>query len=382
MKVHHFSQATATEPIYFTALEAAAIDRDKGVIRGVSVITSGITAKGHNLQTDETTLLQMHDLGRKKVRVPVKWNHKTGADAVNGYLTNFRIEENKLKADWHLLKTHKQYEHALELAERMPDGVGLSASFVGKNEKKAGKTLARCEDLLSVDLVSSPAANPDGLFEAGVDTAEDDMAEKTKPGAEPEKKGEEEVSLASVMGVLTQLGQRFDTLEQRFDALEEDEPEGGEHHEEPEAEEEEHDFGSLQGVVTYLNSRLEAIEDEREQQEFEAVVQNLEQRFEEVTAVNEQLLQENEVMATALQKLSEESGSVVEFTAGTDGSPEAKITKAPNGRELTAFETRVEQLKGEGKNFSAALLEAQEEDPARYRQHLAAKGAIAQEMAG
>ena len=114
------------------------LDKEAGVIRGVSVITGGVQAKGHNLEVDATTLAQMHALGEKKGQVPVKWNHKTGADAVNGFFTNFRIEGTKLKADWHLLKSHGQYSHAMELAERMPENVGFSASFMGLSELSDG----------------------------------------------------------------------------------------------------------------------------------------------------------------------------------------------------------------------------------------------------
>ena len=63
-------------------------------------------------------------------QVPVKWNHKTGADAVNGYVTNFHIDGQNLRGEWHLLKTHSQFQQALELAERMPRNIGLSAAFV------------------------------------------------------------------------------------------------------------------------------------------------------------------------------------------------------------------------------------------------------------
>ena len=153
-------------------LDASAVDRTHGVIKGVSLITSGVQARGHDLHVDETTLEQIEGCAGEMGQVPVKWNHKTGADSVNGYLTNFRREGNKTKGDWHLLKTHSQYEQAMELAERMPGNIGLSCAFVGKEESKAGRKFARCEELISVDLVAQPAANPDGLFGAVVDTRE------------------------------------------------------------------------------------------------------------------------------------------------------------------------------------------------------------------
>ena len=144
------------------------IDKAKGVIYDVSLITSDIEARGHDLHTDDTTLEQLCELATEMGQVPVKWNHKTGADSVNGFVTNFRVEGNKTKADWHLLKSHSQFDHAIELAERMPQNVGLSVAFVpAKPATVNGKKFARVEELVSVDLVAQPAANPGGLFEVG-----------------------------------------------------------------------------------------------------------------------------------------------------------------------------------------------------------------------
>ncbi len=145
-------------------LSNESVDTINAVIRGVSVITSGLIAKGHALTVDSTTLSQMHACAVSRGQVPVKVDHQSGASAVCGYLDNFRIQGLKLKADWHLLKSHQQTAQILEIAQRMPAGVGLSASFTSPANAEAGK--ARCGELLSVDFVSLPAANPDGLFDA------------------------------------------------------------------------------------------------------------------------------------------------------------------------------------------------------------------------
>jgi hypothetical protein len=151
---------------FFAPLATQKVDPANGVIYGVSVITSGIKARGHDLEVDSTTLSQIKECAEKLGTVPVKWNHRTGADAVAGYLENFRIEGGKLLGDWHLLKTHAQYGQAIEMAQRMPRNVGLSAAFMGEDEMSGGAKKARCSELISVDLVAQPAANPDGLFEA------------------------------------------------------------------------------------------------------------------------------------------------------------------------------------------------------------------------
>jgi hypothetical protein len=185
------------------------VDPVNGVIHGVSVITSGVTARGHNLEVDMKTLRQLLECGQKMGTVPVKWNHRSGADAVAGYIDNFRIEGEKLLGDWHLLKSHSQYEQAMEMAARMPKNVGLSAAFMGDDEKlSGGKMAARCHELISIDVVATPAANPTGLFEAKVDNAtmkETLMSNQntTQPeGAAP--------SLADVMAAISTINERLD----------------------------------------------------------------------------------------------------------------------------------------------------------------------------
>jgi hypothetical protein len=141
------------------------VDTEAGVIRGVSVLTSGLVARGHDLAVDGVTLKQLIAAAEAKGgQVPVKVDHKSGAAAVCGYLDNFHLDGGKAKADWHLLATHPQRDQILEVAQRMPTGVGLSASFIAPPDAERGK--ARVQELISVDYVTLPAANPDGLFSA------------------------------------------------------------------------------------------------------------------------------------------------------------------------------------------------------------------------
>jgi len=154
MKTLFFSQSLASSNV----------DDVNAVIRGVSVITCG-TARGHDLEVDAITLDQMQECAKLKGQVPVKVDHQSGAGSVCGFLTNFRRGEGKLKADWSLLKSHAQTPQILETARRMPGGVGLSVAFVSTpGSTSDGKPAARCNELISVDYVALPAANPDGLF--------------------------------------------------------------------------------------------------------------------------------------------------------------------------------------------------------------------------
>ncbi|MBV5332143.1 hypothetical protein JZU54_00840, partial [bacterium] len=70
---------------HFSPLSPGRIDRAGGVIYGVSVMTEG-EARGQEIEVDSTTLSQVRAAAERMGTVPVKWNHKSGADAVAGYL--------------------------------------------------------------------------------------------------------------------------------------------------------------------------------------------------------------------------------------------------------------------------------------------------------
>jgi hypothetical protein len=148
-----------------TPFTADKIDEVNAVIRGVSVMTAG-PARGHSLDVDGVTLSEVLDCALKRESIPVKIGHSSdgaGAADVCGFLDGFRLDGGtKLLANLHLLSSHPASERLIEIARRMPNGVGLSASFISSENAPAGK--ARCAELLSVDIVTFPAANPDGFF--------------------------------------------------------------------------------------------------------------------------------------------------------------------------------------------------------------------------
>jgi uncharacterized protein YjiS (DUF1127 family) len=185
------------------------VDRNNAVIRGVSLITGKVTAEGHDLEVDDTTLQQVLMSAKKTGQVPVKLDHGSGVKEICGFLDNFSIDGDKVRGDWHLLKSHEETEKMLERAERMPGCFGLSVAFKGKGVPiKGGKKAARCEKLMAVDCVTQPAANPDGLFSAVVDTSRRGMDpnDPTKTGAEP--------TIADVVKMLGAINQRLDAQEQ------------------------------------------------------------------------------------------------------------------------------------------------------------------------
>jgi hypothetical protein len=151
--------------------DSGEIDADSGIIRNVSVMTKG-PARGHDLTIDDTTLEQVLSAASEfQNGVKVKVDHGGGVFSIVGSVKNFRIEGDKLKADLHLLKTAEKAAHILELARELPDTFGMSVSIHGQHETKDGETFARCNRIRSCDIVTDPAANPDGLLsEPQVDT--------------------------------------------------------------------------------------------------------------------------------------------------------------------------------------------------------------------
>lgn len=151
----------------FAAATGSQVDRDAGILRGVSVITEG-DAKGHGMIVDSITLDQVKASAETYTDgLRVKMDHYTGIDAMVGVLRDFVIDGSQLRADLHLLKSHDDFEKILEMAENMPGSFGLSISFSGESEvmEEGQVPSARCMEIYSADLVDQPAANPTGLFQ-------------------------------------------------------------------------------------------------------------------------------------------------------------------------------------------------------------------------
>jgi hypothetical protein len=152
---------------------------------GISVATVG-PALGHEMFVDDTTLLQAEQAGLAGSPVKVFVDHDESIDSLIGFLSAFRIEEDQLRADLELLSAHPQADFYAEILTKAPGRVGFSMTFAGKPEEVGDRRFARVENLVSVDLVSRPAANPDGVFKAGsvepqVDTPAGGMDEQSVP---------------------------------------------------------------------------------------------------------------------------------------------------------------------------------------------------------
>lgn len=167
---------------YSAVAESQRVDAALGVIHGVSVITAGI-AQGHNLQIDSKTLDEVLSVAKTHtdgIKVKFGNDHKSGVNATIGALKNFRRDGDQIRADLHLLKSCPEYGQILEMAEKLPNEFGLSAVFSGEHVKEKEISLARCSEIYSVDLVSDPAANPNGLFSRKDDSMTLEIEELSK----------------------------------------------------------------------------------------------------------------------------------------------------------------------------------------------------------
>lgn len=413
-----------------TGAKAAVVDATNGIIYGASVITGEVTARGHNLQVDDKTLKQMLACAQGKGQVSVKTNHGTGADAVNGYLTNFRIEAGKLLGDWHLLKTHKDYDHVLEMAERMPRNIGLSAAFLGLPETAEGhkvvttdkgvdevlgpkgkRTLkpgeakfARCEEIVSVDLVAQPAANPGGLFSAKesrltesaykrtVDNPRAGMA-KNQVSQEGAVEGAEtqEPTLAEVLQAIQESNSRMEEMAGRLEQIEDfqeqlarDLGDEGENEEDFENEDEQElvhaggggeggEFQAVNRLVTQFEAKLSRMEQQAEAEQFAAAFDEVKEKTILLAQQNDDQLVQLQAQHDLIQELQAQiKKQPTAISASGETMFQARAVKA--GAGVTEFEARVSTLLAEKKGTRGECVKlAMSEDPARYAQHLQAK---------
>jgi len=128
----------------------------------VSILTVG-EAKGHNLLIDQTSLEQALAVAQTMKRIKVTMGHGAQVDGILGYLDGFVIKGNRLMGDLTLFNT-TQAQFVQQLAKELPEGFGLSLTFSGVPDEMGGNRYARVSEILDVSIVSTPAANPAGMF--------------------------------------------------------------------------------------------------------------------------------------------------------------------------------------------------------------------------
>jgi len=133
-------------------------------LSNVSILTVG-EAKGHNLLIDQTSLEQALAVALSMKRIKVTMGHGAEVSGILGYIDGFKIEGDRLMGDLTLFNTNEA-QFVQHLANVLPEGFGLSLTFSGIPEQVAGDRFARVTEIYDISVVSTPAANPAGMFSA------------------------------------------------------------------------------------------------------------------------------------------------------------------------------------------------------------------------
>lgn len=185
-------KAAREEPIRLSqALEKGdfEIDREAGILKAVSVITRG-AAKGHGFDIDDVMLGQVAAaINGKESGIRSHLGHPAGFGGGDGIMVRVgrfqeaKVDEKagKVKADFafgayaeNVPGKGNVRDYLLDLAEEDAAEVALSILFVPAEpedrEDEEGRNMppaVRLKELLAVDWVDDPAANPGGLLSEG-----------------------------------------------------------------------------------------------------------------------------------------------------------------------------------------------------------------------
>jgi hypothetical protein len=364
------------------------VDEINCIVRDVSMITGNLEAKGHDLHVDDTTLKQIFECAKTSGQVPVKLNHGSGIEAVNGFLTNFRRDGDKVKADWHLLKTHDRTKQLLEIAIRQPKTVGLSVTFRGSPETKGGKKHARCTELVSTDLVPHPAANPDGMFEEG------GRVDRPRTGSMPESAtpapgAENTDPLSQILDKLTGIEERLGDIEDFCRDVDEhltgvNGAPGGEVEPEPEQEEMSRGSGEIiTQLEEYFQGKIHQLEQAEEAQKvmyaFEVLrekqgilITALEEKDAEITALHD-LVKEYR-SASPMAPVRAGGGDTTMFAAGPAVSENLTEFESLVRKEVTELSTKNATMP-DASIRATAVRNVMKANPQAYDAHRKAIGA-------
>jgi hypothetical protein len=120
---------------------------------------------------DADTLEQVVQAGNDLGQIKVLSDHSSSVSNIIGYLENFSLDGGRVRADLTLFESHDGFAYFSELLTTLPGQIGFSISFSGvPRVAQDGTQLANVSTLYSVDLVTTPAANPTGVYSARVDT--------------------------------------------------------------------------------------------------------------------------------------------------------------------------------------------------------------------
>ncbi len=180
--------AALRAPIAYSQPNEVEVDEINGIIRNVALMTIG-PARGHGFDIDETTIRQLCELinaDPSGAGVKSRATHPNVSDDGNvaddlmqlvGRVRNARIVGNAARGDVYLGDYAKKvpglgdvWSYLCSLAKNDPTALGMSAMFsfdVDPQLDASGQPAsmpARITNLVGVDFVGKPAANPNGLL--------------------------------------------------------------------------------------------------------------------------------------------------------------------------------------------------------------------------
>ena len=183
------------------------LDADAGTFKNVSIITRG-PAIGHGFDIDDVMIRQVRDILKKKVKgVKSRMTHPEGGGWFGPFVDGIEmlvgragmeahIDNGQVRGNVQLGKYAKDtpkgnlWNYLTGIADEDPEVIGLSIVFVPdefeerRDENNQSLPPAgRVKDVLAVDFVGDPGANPAGLLSAAQGGEGDKTSQKTSaPG--------------------------------------------------------------------------------------------------------------------------------------------------------------------------------------------------------
>lgn len=317
------------------------IDREKGIIYGVSVITGDREASGHEMYVDQVMVEQVYQAGLSAgdVGVKARFDHpnpcSNSMGTELGRFRNFSLDGNQVRADLHLndasaISPNGNYrDYVLSLAEEDPEQFATSIvfrmaeSYMPQKEDYPDQDPsddnpfwfehARVKSMTHVDVVNEGAAN-DGLFSNKVEMAY--MALKAKQFI-TDNKEILKPALSELVGEIIKENPQTHTqmesknfFERLFSSKSKEEVEEV-------ANEVTAELSSKESEVAELSSKIEeltaSIEEQKEN--FEAVKTSLTEKNEKLAAELSAAIQERDQLSAKIE-------SKIEIEEGEDKTPD------------------------------------------------------------
>jgi hypothetical protein len=326
------------------------VNKEKGEIRGVSIMTTG-EAKGHGMFIDDQTLQELFDiLNGDAIPAYITHDGAIWGDRVTsevGIFSGFYREGDKVKGTFKAFDSFREhekktYDRLFEVAEKIPGKFGTSIVFnlqlewelddgskmrsYNEPENAVNGPFVRPLKVASVDFVDSPASN-NGLFNQNNNPDTDNMKktdEEPKPVTFSEEEhntalGAKDTEIVTLNEKITEIESEKATLSEAKDALQEE--------------------------VTSLSAKLGDAEKATEEKQKELA---------SIHEENEKIKKENEIY----QKIFSGSNPVLEPKDPNEGKPAKQIKE----------EMLAEIMDNEGCNLQLAIVKLSKVHPELFTQ--------------